>query len=272
MTLTPAIQPDLAPDEYRKAPGISKTGLDRIAQSPAHYKAYLEGEFKETPALRFGRVAHMAILEPERFAVEVVQEPDIPSKVTKEGKKRWAEFQEIHKGCTIIKAEDMNKIKKIRESILAHDAARKLLDYPGKSEVSYFWKDPETGQECKCRVDYVRADGILVDFKTTEDASPRTFTKAVANFRYHVQDAFYSDGVGLTTLGPIKAFVFLVAEKSPPFGVATYILDPYAVMVGRKLYQRDLRRYAECMESQSWPAYSEKIEPLTLPGWAEDPE
>ena len=56
-------------DEWTNAKGyISKSGLKKIKQSPAHYK-YGE-EFIETPALVEGRAYHCFILEPEKFEKE----------------------------------------------------------------------------------------------------------------------------------------------------------------------------------------------------------
>ena len=264
MKFTPGVYRDLPQDEYLAVEAISKSGLDHFHRSPAHYLAYQRQDFRETPAMLFGRAAHMAILEPDRFAVEVVQEP---SKINKKSKD-WREFKKLYPGCIILSPGDMRSIEAIRESILAHPAAFNLLNYPGTSEVSYFWIDRETKLECKCRVDYIRQDGILVDFKTTKDASPQAFAKTIANYRYHVQAAFYSYGVRVTVQGMINGFVFIAAEKKPPFGVATYVLDPESLDVGHEQFKRDLQRFRECKINNSWPAYSERVETLTLPSWA----
>ena len=62
---------DIPAEEYhqRELGVASKSTLDLVHHSPAHYYAWLQGLDKEpTPALEFGAAFHCASLEPERFA------------------------------------------------------------------------------------------------------------------------------------------------------------------------------------------------------------
>jgi hypothetical protein len=109
---------------------------------------------------------------------------------------------------------------------------------PGKAEQSYFWTDVETREECKCRPDWHSADGkIIVDVKTTEDASPGKFLRSsVLGWRYHVQAAFYMQG-----LPTAEVFLFVVVEKKPPFAVAVYSLPQKLIDRGLEVLQRGHR-------------------------------
>ena len=54
-------------EDYRKAKGISKTGLDLIAKSPAHYK----GHFSEhSKSFDIGRAFQDIILTPDAYKTE----------------------------------------------------------------------------------------------------------------------------------------------------------------------------------------------------------
>lgn len=107
----------------------------------------------------------------------------------------------------------------------------------------------------------------MVDLKTTSNASPRAFARSVANFRYQVQHSFYQDV--LTAAGfEVNAFVFVAVESSPPYQVAVYILETDAVDLGRRLYQRDLATYRNCLSQDYWPGYSDEVMTLTLPRYA----
>ena len=97
-----------------------------------------------------------------------------------------------------------------------------------------------TGILCRCRPDFWREDDIIVDVKTTEDASPEEFSRSLAKWRYHVQAPFYMDGIELATGRRPKGFVFLVVEKKPPYAVAAYTLDPESIELGRSEYRADL--------------------------------
>ena len=108
----------------------------------------------------------------------------------------------------------------------------------------------------------------MVDLKTTEDASPAGFSKSCAKYRYHVQAASYSEGYRQITGEYVKAFVFVAQEKTPPYAVATYTLSAESLLEGEIQYNKNLATYTECMLKEKWPAYSDDIEELSLPGWA----
>lgn len=269
----PATSPELArlglvsglPNaKYHAAPGVSKSGLDRLARSPAHYLAYLREDRRETPALRTGRLLHSAILEPDSLALAIG--PDCGKK-SKEDKATWADFNAKNVGCEIVTTDEAEQIRRMRDAVYTHAAARRLLFAPGVAEVSGWWFNQTTGELCRCRPDYLRQNGIVVDLKTTDDAGP-DFKRSCANYFYHKQAAFYMDGVAAITGEAPAGFVLLAVEKSPPYAVACYQLAPVDIELGRALYQRDLMTLAECKISRQWPAYSEKIETLSLPGWA----
>lgn len=251
-------------EDYHAAPGVSKSGLDKLARSPAHYLAYLREDRRETPALRLGRLIHSAILEPDSLALAIAPDCD---KRTKAGKEAWAGFERQAAGCQIVTADEAEQVRRMRDAVYTHPAARRLLFAPGVAEASGWWFDQTSGELCRCRPDYRREDGILVDLKTTEDAGSG-FKRSCANYGYHRQAAFYCDGVEAITGERPAGFVFVAVEKSPPFAVAAYRLAPVDIELGRALYQRDLTTLAECKSTRVWPGYSEKIETLSLPTWA----
>lgn len=264
---THGIYPDIPHDDYHSHPAISKSGLDRIEQSPAHYRAYLSGEDKDTDALRFGRLCHMAILEPERFGIDAVVAPAI-NRCTKAGKVEWDKWQKLHLGCEIIKDDaEAETLRRIQESVLSHKTAGQLLSYQGQAEVSAFWTDVETGIACRCRPDKVLGGGVIVDLKSARNASPRGFAKAVADHRYHVQQAFYLDGFTLAG-GYADTFIFVAFEKKPPFAVCCHQLQPEDLEAGRAAYHRNLETLARCRTENVWPAYADDIVQITLPAWA----
>lgn len=249
----------------------SKSGLDQVAKSPAHYAAWCAGvEEEPTAAMRFGTAFHMAVLEPARFAESYVQAPDLSayghpsSKAYKEAKVLW--MQE-HAGRELISADDLETIRAMTEALRAHPLARNLI-VGGTAEASLRWVDPATGLACKGRVDYWLPEiRTAVDVKTTEDASPTGFAKSVANYRYHVQDAFYRRG--FDSIGqPIEHFLFVAVEKKAPHAVSVCYCDDAARKRGEQLADRDMRRLAECLRSNSWPAYGEGLNALALPAWA----
>lgn len=179
-----------------------------------------------------------------------------------------AEWTENNPGRVVLSPEVWDQLHAMRDAVHNHPAAHALLTgVPGEAEKSVYWNDPTTGVLCRCRPDWWRDDDVLVDLKTTDDASPEGFAKSMANWRYDVQAPYYMDGVKLATGRNVKAFVFVAVEKKPPYAVGVYVLDSDSLELGRAQYQHDLRIYAECVRTGEWPGYGDKIQTISLPAW-----
>ena len=140
----------------------------------------------------------------------------------------------------------------------------------GIAEKTIIWDDLATGAPCKARPDFVTqrmGSTFIVDLKTTEDASPRGFSRSAYKYRYHVQAAFYLDGYEQAHGVTPEAFIFIAVEKNPPYLVACYIYGPEDLSLARETYRANLATYLECRNSNSWPGYPEIINPLELPNY-----
>lgn len=248
---------------------VSKSALDVLHRSPAHYKAWVDGELSEedTPALRFGSAFHCAILEPERFVRTYIEEPDFGDCRIKANRETRDAWREANAGRISLTEEDVTRIGAMNASLLAHPLAGKMLR-DGEPELTVSWRDQITGLHCKVRADYyVEKLGMIADVKTTMDASPDAFRRDVVKHRYFVQDALYR--AGFAAVGAkAEHFVFIAVEKEPPHAVAVYALDAEAVEKGHEAAWRDMHVMAECMRTGRWPGYDAGISPLSLPPWA----
>ena len=179
-----------------------------------------------------------------------------------------AEWLANNQGRTVLSQEAWEQLHAMRDAVMEHPAANALLTgIPGKAELSVYWNDPDTGELCRCRPDFWRDDDLLIDLKTTEDASQEGFSKSIANWRYDVQDPYYQDGVQLATGRKPRGFVFIAVEKRPPYAVGVYTLDDESRALGRAQYRADLRRYAACRQANEWPGYGNKIQSICVPAW-----
>lgn len=252
-----ALQIKLMPAaDYHARRSLSKSGLDQFRRSPAHFRAWQDGQAKQepTPAMEFGTAAHMAVLEPELFIQKYTKFSG--DKRTKEGKVDWNNI--IYSGKTPLSEDQWECVNRVAASVHAHPAAAQLI-HGIEPETSWF--DNWNGIEVKARLDGI-GDDYIIDLKTTQDASPSAFAKSVAQFRYHVQAAWYQRITG------IRRFVFIAAEKEPPFGIACYELDQQAIDLGNEIIDAQLATFRECQALNSWPCYSSATETLSLPAWA----
>lgn len=272
------IYPDVTNEDYHGGVGISKSGLDLMARSPLHYWAAYHDPLRkpreETPAMRFGTAIHTAVLEPGTFLDRYVILPDGLDRRTKDGKAEYAvlEAKAEAKGAQLLPYADFDKAMAIKSACHTHPMAKQLFR-DGKAEMSVFWTDEETGVLCKCRPDWLLGgdNPAILDLKTTVDASPDGFMKSAYKYRYHVQAAWYLDGLEAAMGVKPDVFMFLAIEKDPPYAPAFYYADDAMITAGRAEYRRLLRLYAQCQNEGSWPGYNPKLQPLSLPKWADFP-
>ncbi len=254
----------LTNDEYHLHPAIGSSSLKPMLKSPAHYKAYIDKPRAPTKAMDLGTAIHQAILEPNRFESEAVVMPKFEGTGSRAAKEEW--LLENH-GKLILSLADLETIDGILGSIRKNKLVSKLLS-SGAAEESYFWQDPDTGLVCKCRPDFLREGHIIVDVKSTVDASFDGFPTQVARMKYHLSAAMYLDGVSAVLGQNFDQFIVLAIEKEPPYALNVHLLDQGTIDAGRLLYKRALKQLKECREKNSYPGYTEKVLTLSLPNWA----
>jgi exodeoxyribonuclease VIII len=223
--------------------------------------------------MRLGTATHALILEgAEDFADKIAVEPDRwPTKaecgISIEQQK--IDFQTANAGKTIITPEQSALAMNMRQSVMAHPAARLLLS-KGSPERTLMYDHPLTGSPSKAKPDWdsVTDNGLIVDLKTAQDASESEFARACVNHWYHVQTAWYLDGYLATTGEMPKGFVFIVVENTAPHQVAVYYAPPEMIALGRRIYEPVLERYEQCRQDNTWPGYGDEIRALNLPAWA----
>jgi hypothetical protein len=267
---------------------ISKSGLDEIHKSPAHYfyryldpnkKPSIEKEWAVT-----GNLVGCAAVTPDLFEVShvVLNDKDICEEIAgkdwqKQNKRprstiKYAEWMEKKivelEGKTILLPEQMEQVIAMRDSLRRNRAIRALLA-SGWAERTFYHTDEDSGVECRERPDWICGGfPYLLDCKTGVDVSPGRFGNSAHKFRYHVQDAFYTDGCIKNGLD-IRGFVLACVEKTPPYNSAAYLIPPEATQLGRIEYKADLLKYAESRVNNKWPGYDDEfVQTLQFPQWA----
>lgn len=262
--MQPGIYPNMSDAEYRATKAVSCSTLKRFAEAPA--KALVPS--KDSAAMNAGRLIHSALLEPHKFDSLYAR-----TTLERRGTKDWKE-EEAASGKTLLKAAEFDELATIRDAVMSHPTARELLAPGLEPEASVFWQDEATGLLCRGRVDGLRRDQrIIVDLKTTVDASPDDFSRGAANWRHHWQEAFYRHGVKAAPGGfEADRFIFIAVEREPPFLIGIYELSPGAVAQGKREVMRALHEYAECKRTGIWPGYAPEIVMVDLPLWAMEEE
>jgi hypothetical protein len=228
---------DIPFSDYQASPRVNASLLKQILRNP--YAAREGLEIAQTPAMELGRAIHARLLTPSELDISQQSRQTI----------------EIIEGVA-------NAIKK--------SPAHKLIE-GGEAELSVISTIEANGKEyqAKARLDYLK-DGVIVDLKTSSDASPDGFTKAIANYDYALQAAFYLD---ICRAEGIQAnqFVFLAVETKPPYMTGIYEIDPIWLEFGRDEYRRALRIFDQ-IDDYAEPIYRDLVDgslkqTLTAPAW-----
>lgn len=273
-------QVDISNEDYHNGPGISKSHLDVIHQSPRHYwDKYINPDREpraETDAMILGTATHCAILEPDEFDSRYAFMPEGLTRQTKAGKEHYEQL--LATGKIVLKADQYINCMRMRDAVHAHPIAAKLFS-EGKAEQAFYVRAPveaidhstgeviESEELLKCKPDWITHNGMLIDVKKTVDASPAGFAKSVANYRYFVQAPFYLDIFERLYGEAPPWFIFVAVEESRPHAIGVYYVEADDLAFGRRHYVKDLQRIIECKRNESWPDYSTQIEPLMLPKW-----
>ncbi len=251
----------LSETDYHLHPAVGSTGLKTILKSVGLFKWEQSQKRSPTKAMNFGTCFHLAVLEPKRFKTEVVVMPDFKGTGMYAKKDAW--LTENH-GKLVLSEDEMTDCKAMLKSISAHNVASSLL-VGGVPELSYFWNDPETGIELKCRPDYRRNGGALVDIKTTGDASLEEFSKSVLNFGYHTSAAHYLNGVSHVLGQQYEKFLIIAVEKEPPYPCQVFEIDFGTLEKGQELIRRAITKLNTARTLDHYPYYSDEIVPLNIP-------
>lgn len=266
---------------------ISASGLKKLKISPAHFRE--EEEEKETDALLFGSAYHCYILQREQFEDQFYVFNDKPicevligegykSPRSTKAYKEWEESEmRIIGNKSVITQDSFERIKAMSDKLMRHPYAKMLLSN-GENEIGYTGQiETEAGTiNVKFKPDHVNEKKkIIVDLKTTIDASQDGFTRHAADLDYHIQAAFYSDLMEKIA-GDNRAytFFFIAQEKKQPFAFNLFECSPQFIAQGRYEYEMLLQLYAYCLENDQWPGYQVWCEnkygilELKLPAWA----
>ena len=244
---------------------LSSTNIRTFKKNKKQFEYGLTHELvKQTKAMADGTAVHAFFLERDKFDTDFVIKPADMRLNTKAGKE-WAIEQ---KDKIIIDSELGNNLYEMEKSFI--DSPAKLIyDIKGQTELSYFWDDLGTIKG-KCRPDWISDDGsIVVDVKTTTDASPRGFQKSISTWGYYLQLGWYLRG--LRKLGlPAKQFIFIAIEKTAPFCVGVYRADQEMINYAMKELDQLMPEIQTAMVSNEFPDYTPEITSIGLPPWMID--
>jgi exodeoxyribonuclease VIII len=260
--------------DYYKIKALSHSMLSCLAQSPMECKMrYVDDPPslppKDSAAFAMGHAVHCLALEPDEFEERFVSFPKVDRR-TKEGKEFAARFEAENKGKIILDPQEFQDAMACVQALNNHPEFAAIMAQPRRVEVPFEFD--LFGHRFKAKPDcIVDSMKLIVDIKTTDDASPHRWQWSAVDYGYHRQQIIYQEALRQDT-GKGYRFVFAVVEKPKPSTrgipptVALYELNEESVLMGVEDTQDLVWQYERRTKENNWQQlYSSGIVPLRLP-------
>jgi hypothetical protein len=216
-----------------------------------------------------GHAVHCLALEPNEFSNRFAIAPKCDRR-TNAGKAEWAQFLVDCEGKELLDDQQYEDALGCVQALNNHPEFATIMAQPRRVEVPFefdlfghrFKAKPD------CIVDSMR---LILDIKTTDDASPHRWQWSAVDYGYHRQNSIYREALRSDT-GEWYRFIFAVVEKPKPSTrgipptVALYELDDATIEMGCDDTLGLVREYERRLEENNWQQpYSSGIVPLRLP-------
>lgn len=267
--------------DYCLDPGVNASTLKAfMGRTPKHAKVSL-AEDKDSESLTVGHASHTAVLEPDEYdklyAVFPYREfcetyGDGRTKAHKEAKAAW---EAEHAHAIRITDDEHQKAMAIREAVLDHPIAKRLLiDNKGKNELTLICDDGKTRR--KARLDRVtKWDGwpAIVDLKTINTRgrclSDYVISRYMLDYGVHMQLAWYlgclaDHDANAEKYKPLIVFV----ENEEPYDVRVVEVSARSIEQGRLDAAACLQQYQQATETGYWPGMPHQVDGVDIPEFA----
>ena len=252
-------------NEYHASEGISRSMLMEFKRSPYHYwYKYVSGLAEKedaTPAMNLGSAVHTLVLEEHQFDNEfhVIHQLTRPRKNTPAHEKMMADAQ----GKIILSNDEYLQAAQMALAVKNSNEAHSLLQ-DCLVEQSIYFTHEKTGLQIKARPDAM-AGSLVIDLKTTSDASKHAFQSSAVRYGYFLQSAIINEALKAIN-NPLDNFVFISVENKKPYCIAIDMVDGESIEHSVKQFDELMMGLAKCMESNVWPGYG--VRDLMIPKYA----
>lgn len=246
--------------DYQARSEINHSALTHIDKSPLHFKHALS-QHEESASLSLGRLVHTLVIEPDCFVDEFFLAPTFGR--SKADLEKKASMFADNPGKTLINEDQWLTAQAMVNAVHASETCRQLLSAVTDGEITAIFNRCDVW--CKARLDMITAD-IIVDLKTTRDASPAEFAKSAAKYNYWTQQEFYRHAMKCE--GREMASVIIAVENQAPYGVGIYALSDHDLDRAQWQNVSRLKKYKLAVEVDEWAGYADQPTNLVMPTWA----
>jgi hypothetical protein len=273
----PGIYFDMSDDAYHNDPALSHSGITNILIS--EYDYWFESclnpnkeTFKASPAMRFGKLAEMFLLEEKRF----LKTYNVAGGGWDPAKKET------------VTTNEFNDIK-LSAQLLRKDPIIRQYFTDGYAQVSIIYIHPETGMRMRIRPDWLRTFGCI-DLKRLRSIQTSKIGWDIVSYGYDLQEQMYIEGIRLAKeqlrAGTMKAygphdkewlkrfmddpdneFRFIFQRSTKPFIFRVDYFEPEIRAMAKSLVDEGIQKYKIAIEkwgTKEWPAGSGEAKEFSI--------
>lgn len=261
---------------------------DYINRSPAEA---VFGEKKDSAALKFGSMAHMAVLEPEFFAETYARDFEAPEGclTSDASMKSWlkergiagysnkkgmdlvamvktaepdqlcfideqAKYQARHDGKEFIKPDIYDQLITMRDTMAIYPKYKDMID-GGTIEGSIVGSSEIIGMQVKVKPDIWNGP-VICNYKTVSSAKPDDVLRDCHKFGYFMKE--YLNALIVSELtGEFPEIRILAQSKTAPYVVTGITFTEEQVDIGRAQLEKALSLYKACKDADAYIDYSQ---------------
>ncbi len=226
--------------------------LKGMMDSPAHYQRSLIARRNSTKKMDFGSLVHLLTLEPHLLLAKVAIYPGTSPSI-----KESREFAQAHIGMMIFDEPTFHMAEAARDRLInTRVMGRPFGDFlsEGEAEASIYFTDPDTGVECRTRID-LRHPEANFDLKTTAYVQSEAWRRHALSLHYDMQAYMYSlaDCLYAGREEPLP-FVFMSVENDYPLSTHARRAGLSFMTEGGRKYKHAISAYAACASTDYWPS------------------
>ncbi len=264
--------------DYFDRPEMSQSKLKDLKKSPRHFWAKNidpnRSLSSETDAMKLGSLFHCLLLEYEKFDDIYLVAPNLDRR-TKDYKNWLSSLNDIDSSKITITMHDLDITYRMVQALKSKKVMQKIFSVEGLIEKEFYWTDISSNIPCKMKLDFfiepcnLVPRGAIIDFKSTQDASTEGFGSSINKYGYYNQQAFYCEGIKtIYNLSDYPEFYFVAIEKESPYECGFFEGDDVIMDIGLTENRKLLQLYKQCLETDNWYGYEDKIQRISLPIWA----
>jgi len=235
---------------------IRATWIKAGVLSMAHMHLAVTTERADTDAMRWGRLTHMAILEPVKFAALPVWRGG------RRAGKEWTAFEAEIAGGEYLNGDEAADLLAISGSARIALATLPAIE---RTECQIDWTDSLYGA-ATARIDALTAVGSMIELKTCGQIDERRFRSQSWALGYNLQLGWYHHG--LLENGIDGTRYVLAIESKPPHCTAIYTVPAKVLTDGYEEAAEIARRYRICERTGRFAGpYDGQTLKLEPPDW-----